>query len=734
MSLHTVFSRLVRPRLRGWIGFALAALLAAGDGSDASATESPVPNGSFESGLSWPWGTGQSADGRPVWWTVGNCQAIATVDDQIYQDGRRSLHISNQSARSPNVYGTTQQAVQIVPGDRYRISLWARTRGLASDGAVSIAVDDRWTVRPIHLPRGSHDWRYFVGEFSLPGNTAQLRILCEDRGEAWIDDIRIEHVTSETAARGHAAGDNNGDGDSRLPSVPEPADPLARSLGLTPENGSLPVWSRGGETDRQQLGQVVRAVQEGVLLVGDAKRGFGTAFVISRKHRLLATNAHVADILHRAGSMLAILNGSTTTWQVERVWYHPGVLREVGSESILLARSPDPRDGRVNSLSPDVAVLQLRHGPELPVEFKLATPDEARNVFAQPIAMIGFPGHDTRWPAPGRTVRATYHDGVVSRVTDFQMDPGAPVEELQFLQHTASGFGGFSGSPIFLPNGHVVAIHNSGRGVNDRGMYANISHGVRIDCLWELLAYHGLEDRVAVPVSKSSLNLARYARPDPKLERFRSAVSLVEQATALVLREEYAEAVAACTRAIQQAPGFWRAYDVRMTAHGNYAVQYQQRLAASVFREQVEASLKDGRKLLQLAPSNPAFLVRYAWALSNYSVGKAQEGRNAEAEADRKKVIAILRRLLASHNLDTVMRSEVLDILAMTSMNLKLARGNHDIAEELALNAEAIRLRPNSPALHQNRAGMLSAVGRHKEAQAVRERERQLRQIAAQQH
>ena len=631
----------------------------AGRGVHASTTEVPVANGAFESRLSVPWGTGQYAAGRPVWWTLGK--------------GQFSLVVS-----------------RIAPSDP----------------------PEQTTGKPL--------WKHpdiFDGVWN-----ATLR-----------RPSRFEDVTVKTADEERPT-ERVGEDDSRRPTSPEPADPLARDLGLTPESGSLPIWSRSRETDRQQLGQVVRASQQGVLLVGNSKYGFGTAFVISREHRLLATNAHVADILHEAGSMLAILNGSTTTWQIERVWYHPGVLREVGSEVKFLARSPNPRDGCVNTLSPDVAVLQLRHGPDLPVEFRLATPDEARNVFAQPIAMAGFPGHDTRWPAAGRTVRATYHDGVVSRVTDFQMDPGSPVEELQFLQHTACGLGGFSGSPIFLPNGHVIAIHNSGRTANDRGMQMTISHGVRIDCLWELLAFHGLDDRVAVPVRKSSLNLARYSGPDPKLEQFRSAVLLVEQAAAMEIRGEHAEAVAVCTRAIKQAPWFWRAYDVRMAAYGNYAATYQDRLSADSFREQVEASMRDGRKLVQLAPSNPGFLVRYTWALSNYSVGKAQKGRNTEAEADRKEAIEILKRLLASKKLDTITRADGLDILAMTSMNLKLASGNHDIADELALNAEAIRLRPGSPAFHQNRAGMLSAVGRHAEAQAVREQERRLRQLAAQQN
>ena len=55
-------------------------------------------------------------------------------------------------------------------------------------------VDSQWRVRPIQLPAGSYDWTEFSGEFSLTANTADLRILMEDRGEVWLDSIVIRPV------------------------------------------------------------------------------------------------------------------------------------------------------------------------------------------------------------------------------------------------------------------------------------------------------------------------------------------------------------------------------------------------------------------------------------------------------------------------------------------------------------------------------------------------------------
>src|SRR5258706_12057983 len=95
-----------------------------------------------------------------------------------------------------------------------------------------------------------------------------------------------------------------------LAAQPPPADSLGASLGLSPETGSLPAWSKPSSQARQELGNFVRTSRQGIFLVGHPKHGRGTAWVISKKHRLLVTNAHVADILHEAGGpRLARMDG-----------------------------------------------------------------------------------------------------------------------------------------------------------------------------------------------------------------------------------------------------------------------------------------------------------------------------------------------------------------------------------------------------------------------------------------
>src|SRR5205085_1261535 len=149
-------------------------------------------------------------------------------------------------------------------------------------------------------------------------------------------------------------------------------------------------------------------------------QGHGTAWVVSKEHRLLVTNAHVADIMHPGGTMEAMLNGTSHSYTVAKAWYHPGVRRFLERDTSLSVRSADPADGPVDPISPDVAVLQLAAGgPELPAELPMATAGELAELFAQSAGILGFPGYNTGWPAPGRKAAATFHDGVISRLTDF---------------------------------------------------------------------------------------------------------------------------------------------------------------------------------------------------------------------------------------------------------------------------------------------------------------------------
>lgn len=184
---------IVRQRHGRWL-LVLLVLLAP---TPAWASTIWLPNPGFEQGFVDPWGTGQYAAGRPIWWSSGRCRSSATIDTKVSHRGKNSLHIVNRSPRAPHVFGTTQQSFPLLPGRTYRISLWARARNLASTGGVSIVVDHHWRMRPIELPKGTYEWTKFQGTFSLPDGNAQIRILSEDVGEVWIDDLNVSDASEE---------------------------------------------------------------------------------------------------------------------------------------------------------------------------------------------------------------------------------------------------------------------------------------------------------------------------------------------------------------------------------------------------------------------------------------------------------------------------------------------------------------------------------------------------------
>lgn len=155
----------------------------------ALAQSASLKNGGFEEGWTG-WGVGQYAD-KGIWWNSSSAQSKAEIDSTTSHAGAASLHIINPSARAPHVFGTTVQSVAVEPNKPYRIRFWAKGKELASNGAVGIIADPAWSVRPVALPTGTFDWRKFDGTFTVPTSTAEIRIIAEDKGETWIDDMQI---------------------------------------------------------------------------------------------------------------------------------------------------------------------------------------------------------------------------------------------------------------------------------------------------------------------------------------------------------------------------------------------------------------------------------------------------------------------------------------------------------------------------------------------------------------
>ena len=432
------------------------------------------------------------------------------------------------------------------------------------------------------------------------------------------------------------------------------ADALGRSIGLSPDTKSLPVWTQPSDDATRQLVNVVKHQQAAIILVGSPKVGLGTAWVLSKKNRLLATNAHVADIRHEAGgAMIAIGNNTDQIYTIDQVWYHPGVMRQVNAG--FSVRQSDPAGGSVDPLSPDVAVLHVADGPELPDELTMATPAEVADMFAQPVAMLGFPGHDTsHWPGLSEKAAATLREGVVCRLSDFHGNAGVGPGELQYVQHSMANWFGFSGSPIFLTNGHVVALNNSAKTIKQGDFQTQLAYGIRIDCLWELLAWYGLDSQVPLPVDKAQLLLDRYRHPDSGDEKFRQAKKLVAEAGLLTDELKYAEAGEKCNQAIELAPGYAAAYNARGRIYHNYVTSIESSTGEVQGEENLryaKLALADRKKCVQLTPTDNWTYVMLCSDLLSVTGAATGSFENSDVEE-------LLTKLLETEGLSPEIRSE----------------------------------------------------------------------------
>jgi tetratricopeptide (TPR) repeat protein len=415
-----------------------------------------------------------------------------------------------------------------------------------------------------------------------------------------------------------------------VPSSAQQVDKVAKELGLTPENKALPFNAAPSGDERAALGRIARNMAPSTFVVGVRGKAHGTAWVLSKENRLLATNAHVADILIM-GDMIAVQNGTAKEFRVVKAWYHPGVRRFVKGLSI---RSSDPREGKVDGRCPDVAVLQLADGAELPAAWPMADYKDFASLFGQPVGMVGFPGHDTQGvPKGGDRAQATFHDGMVSRLSDFRLNPGASDAELQFLQYTIPDWGGFSGSPVYLPNGKVVALHNWVRYAQDANEKKPIQHGVRVDCLWELLVHHGLEKQVAFKIDKGKLDIARWLKEDERDKKFRKAIALVSEARFLVYTKlDFRGGLAKTKEAAELAPTYADIYDVRVGAYTNQWFKHRGQFTAAENRQLLENALEEAKTYAKLAgSSDPYAYLNIALACNNLGYVSGNQKLNSKA-------------------------------------------------------------------------------------------------------
>lgn len=479
-------------------------------------------------------------------------------------------------------------------------------------------------------------------------------------------------------------------------------------------------------TEQSQLAEAAAKVRKSVFFVGHPNGSHGTAILVSKERRLLATAAHVADIADECGSLIAIPDGSTASYRVQRIYYHPDVMRIL--DQGLHVRSDRVEDGVVSTRAPDVALLELAAGgPELPEACLFATDAEFRALDHSPIVALGHPGSDAdAWPAGVRRLAARHGVGRMRSLTGFPPRERdlVPFESRRRLVYDRSvSEKGFSGGPLCLSNGHVIALvcyHSFEREPDQRGF------GVRIDCVREMLGIHLTPHhlpplKLPVPVRTNVFDFSVRAdliksqtgwisdRPpvaDPRLPQLRQAVKELKEAETLIESHKYAQSVAICNRLIMRFPDYGKAYDQRAFSYLMYSYEFNKNSVAC--RQYLTWARDDYQRASELDP--------------DLAVSKADAFDCRMYLAREKDVIAELRSLIteAGAEIDTPERTpwDTARFLAVRANYRMLLNDLNGAKIDIG---EAIRLAPDWSSYWDKRAEILDRL---KEPDAAEESRR----------
>ncbi len=148
-------------------------------------------DGGFEAPLTATWAADWTVRPvpSPVWWARGAVRASGGRDSSTAKSGEFSLKIVNESSQAPGRYLTTSQRLGVERGERYIVSFWAKA-AQATPGAFEVVVDRAWKTRLTIRP-GTYDWEPFEMEFVPDASVIELRLLSEDVGVVWIDDLDL---------------------------------------------------------------------------------------------------------------------------------------------------------------------------------------------------------------------------------------------------------------------------------------------------------------------------------------------------------------------------------------------------------------------------------------------------------------------------------------------------------------------------------------------------------------
>jgi hypothetical protein len=97
------------------------------------------------------------------------------------------------------IFGTVKcqdtRKIKVTRNRKYAISLWAKGENLASNGTLNVAIHPTWRIWPPALPAWTFGWSRFSGTFnSQDHHVVEFRIIFEDTGDVWLDDLVVEEL------------------------------------------------------------------------------------------------------------------------------------------------------------------------------------------------------------------------------------------------------------------------------------------------------------------------------------------------------------------------------------------------------------------------------------------------------------------------------------------------------------------------------------------------------------
>lgn len=249
--------------------------------------------------------------------------------------------------------------------------------------------------------------------------------------------------------------------------------------------------------------------QMAVELPSGTLTSMGTAWVAEMPNgsKVLATNAHVADLFDAAktpawggGRLIAIepVGPEYRRFVITGIRKHPAY--DAWGQWVEAAYAK-MRSGAMRMvalpIAYDVAIMTVDAPQDLGPPLKIAAQEDMEAMKAgQALLQIGYPservlGTDVARPEPNS------NSGFIAAMTSFFLAADDAADR-QFIQHTAAGAGGSSGSAMFNAAGEVVGLHNSGNyifiqvgpGENDYERVpsaGNINYAQRADMLVELM-------------------------------------------------------------------------------------------------------------------------------------------------------------------------------------------------------------------------------------------------------